>query len=84
MKTLILKANKVSVYIFDDLTEININEEQIIVGNPVNFLIGDCNLHNIMLYENVTVPQDWKGHKYLFDGSNWLANPNWIDPSLPI
>ena len=84
MKTLTLKSNNASIYIFDDSVELIVSDANIVVGNPVQFVIADCNASNANLYENVTPPQDWAGHKYLFDGSNWLTNPNWIDPTLPI
>lgn len=84
MKTITFKSNNVSIYIFDDSVELIIGDENIVVGNPVQFIIADCNISNANLYENVTPPTDWAGHKYLFDGSNWLSNPSWIDPSLPI
>lgn len=84
MKTLTLTPSNVSIYTFDDAVELIIGDDNIVVGSPVQFVIADCNISNTNLYENVTPPQDWAGHKYLFDGSNWLANPNWIDPTLPI
>ena len=84
MKTITSKTTKVSIYIFNDSVELIISNGHIVVGNPVQFVITDCGNINSDLHENVTPPQDWVGHKYLFDGSDWLANPNWIDPSLPI
>lgn len=84
MKTLTLKSSNVSIYIFDDVVELIVGNENIVVGSPLQFVIADCNASNINLHENLTPPTDWAGHKYLFDGSNWTANPNWIDPSLPI
>lgn len=84
MKTITFKSNNASIYIFDDAVELIVSNENIVVGNPVQFVIADCNTSNIDLHENVTPPQDWAGHKYLFDGSNWSVNPNWIDPALPI
>jgi hypothetical protein len=26
-------------------------------------------------------PKDWVGHKYIYDGTTWKANSDWVDPS---
>lgn len=75
-----LTKDNLSLYIFDDATEITQTDTETIVGNPAEFIIGDCNINNTVLHTGVTPPADWTGHKYLFDGSDWTINPNYQDP----
>jgi hypothetical protein len=79
MKTLV-KDNK-SIYIFDDAEVLDITADNIQVGEPARFIISDCNSSNITLYTDVTPPEDWTGNKYLFDGTTWTANSDWVDPA---
>jgi hypothetical protein len=78
MKTL-TKSN-LSLYLFNNDTVLNITATDITVGNPVDFIISDCNSNDTVLHENVTSPEDWVGCKYFFDGVTWTLNPDWIDP----
>lgn len=78
MKT--LTKNGVSIYLFDDNKALDIQSDKIVVGDPVDFIIGDCNSENVTLHENVTDPGDWAGHKYLFDGTDWTLNPDYNAP----
>lgn len=79
MKT--LTRNGTSIYVFSDDEFLSITENDITVGNPPKFIIADCNSTNTVLHEGVTPPEDWTGHKYLFDGTDWTLNPDWIDPT---
>jgi hypothetical protein len=79
MKT--LTKNNLSIYLFDDAEPLAITASEITVGSPAKLIIGDCNASNTVLHENVTAPEDWYGHKYLFDGTAWTLNPNWVDPT---
>ncbi len=55
--------------------------DNITVGDPAQFIIGDLNSTTITLTENVTnAPSDWTGNKYKLDGTTWSANPDWVDP----
>ena len=76
MKT-ITKNNK-SLYLFEDAEYLNINNQNIVVGNPEVLIISDCNLTNVVLHENVEPPEDWIGCKYFFDGTAWTLNPDYI------
>ena len=80
MKTLVRNDNQISLYIFDDSEIVNIAADATYIGNPLNLIISDCNLSNVTLYENVAAPEDWFGWKYTFDGTNFVANPDWVDP----
>lgn len=79
MKTL-TKDGK-SIYTFDNAEVLDISANNIAVGDPVKFFIHDCNSSNTVLHEGVTPPEDWTGHKYLFNGTDWTLNPDWVDPT---
>ena len=76
MKT-ITNDTQISIYVFEDDKVLDITAENIIVGDPVEFIIADCNSSNTTLHEGVESPGDWIGSKYLFDGTNWTANENY-------
>jgi len=76
----ILVKNGISIYSFDNTKTVTLNSDHIIVGDPVEFTIGDCNSSNTTVHLNVTPPVDWIGGKYLFDGTTFSANPDWVDP----
>jgi hypothetical protein len=83
MKTIVKTDSDTSLYLFDDEKEVNMQTNQINVGDPSNldFIIGDLNSQNAVLYENVTnAPDDWFGGKYTFDGATWTAVPGWVNP----
>ena len=80
MKTLCFKDTNVSAYLFNDATYIEVTSDKTIVGEPVEFFILDMNSTTATLYLNVTAPSDWAGGKYLFDGTTWTANPNYVAP----
>ena len=82
MKTLCINETKFSLYIFEDTQTVIQTTDNTIVGDPIEWIIGDCNSENSTVYENVTLPDDWKGGKYLFDGSTWSKNPDYIEPSV--
>lgn len=79
MKT--LTKDNLSLYILDDATAVSMDTSSITVGDPVEFIIADCNSDDTVLHEGVTPPEDWVGHKYLFDGTTWTVNPDWVDPA---
>lgn len=78
MKT--LTKNQISLYLFEDDEVLNPTPTSIIVGDPIKFTVADCNSENTILHEEVTAPSDWFGGKYLFDGTDWTLNPNWVEP----
>ena len=83
MKTIVKTDSDTSLYLFDDEKEVNMQTNQINVGDPSNldFIIGDLNSQNAVLYENVTnAPDDWFGCKYTFDGTTWTQSPDWVEP----
>ena len=84
MKTIIRNGTNVSLYLFDDATDVVVTDTEITVGNPAEFIIGDCNTSNATLYTDVTDPGDWVGWKYLFDGTVWTLNPDYVPPEPPL
>jgi hypothetical protein len=81
VKTLV--KNEVSIYLFEDSEVVNMKEDVIEVGDPIKFIIADCNSSNTTLIEGVTDPGDWAGHKYLYNG-DWVANPSYVEPTEPL
>jgi len=82
MKTLCLIESNKSVFIFNDNEVIEINDVNIIVGIPIKFIINELNSNNSKLWEKIQAPDDWIGVKYLFDGTTWTKNPDYIEPPV--
>lgn len=80
MKTLIKNDDGVSLYIFPDEQEIIFTPNSILVGNPPKFIISDLNNETATLVENVIVPDDWVGGKYLYQDGVFTNNSSWIAP----
>lgn len=78
MKTLIENSTKQSKYIWEDNETVNVRDD---MTYAPNLNIGDLKSDNATLIENVTLPEDWRGCKYLYDGA-WTLNPKWVDPSV--
>ena len=81
MKTIVETSSQLSKYLLADDVAINMTSDNITVGNPAQFIVGDMNSGTATLYTDVTdSPSDWFGCKYKYDGTTWAANPDWIDP----
>lgn len=80
MKT--LTKENLSLYLFDGVEFVGITTDEITVGNPPKFIIGDCNSTNAVLHEGVTGPVDWVGGKYFYSGTDWTLNPSWAEPEI--
>ena len=73
MKTLV--KNGVSLMAVADDTTIK-------MGDVIEVTVsGKFLIHNkqgdIVLYESVTLPENYKPKKFCFDGENWSPNYNW-------
>ena len=77
MQTITFKDSNISAYIFEDNPTIIVTAENITCPN---FIIGDLNSSNAAVYTGVTPPEDWAGSKYLFDGTIWTENPDYVEP----
>ena len=83
MKTIVETSTKLSKYLLADNVALTETTENITVGDPAQFIIGDLNSTNTTVTLNVTnAPSDWTGNKYFFDSGTWSANPDWVDPTL--
>ena len=81
MKTLVRSPLGVSTFIFDDSEVVSILGTHTVIGEPANLIVCDLNNLNARVFENVTPPEDWFACKYLFDGTTWTLNPDWVDPT---
>jgi len=83
MKTIVETSSGLSKYLLaDDVTLVS-TAENITVGVPAQFIIGDLNSTTVTVTDGVTnAPADWTGNKYFFDGTTWSLNPDWTDPAL--
>ena len=79
MKT-ITNLSNISLHVFDDDEYLNIADNCIFAGVPVKLCIADCNINNVKLFHKVTLPEDWVGGKYFFDGVDWTLNPDYVAP----
>ena len=84
MQTIVEKVTNLSKYLFDDAEVVVLNDNNIVVGDPVTLIITDLNINTVTLYEGVTTPEDWTGDKYFFDGTDWTLNPEWFVPAVQV
>lgn len=73
MKTLIRNEDGISIYLFDDAEVLVFAETEIVVGDPVKFIIGDRNSGNTTLCEGISAPDDWEPWRYKFSDEKWIA-----------
>ena len=83
MKTIVETSSGLSKYLLADDVAITATADNITVGVPAQFIIGDLNSTTVTVTDNViNAPDDWTGNKYFFDGTTWTLNPDWVDPTL--
>ena len=81
MKTIVETSTKLSKYLLADNVAITSTADNITVGDPAQFIIGDLNSTTVTITDNVTnAPANWTGNQYKFSGGTWSANPDWVDP----
>jgi len=82
MKTIVETSSGLSKYLLADDVTIIATAQDITVGDPAQFIIGDLNSTTVTVTDNVTnAPDDWTGNKYFYDGAAWTLNPDWVDPA---
>ena len=80
-KTIVENSTNISKYLFADDKPVIMGSDKLTVGSdPVDFYVADLNSSNSTMNENVTAPEGWSGCKFLFDGTDWTDNPDWVDP----
>ena len=77
MQTITHNGSNKSAYIFAD--DVTITATSVNTTCP-DLIICDMNTSNSTIHTGVTPPGDWKGCKYLFDGTTWSANPDYVEP----
>ena len=83
MKTVVETSSGLSKYLLADDVTITATADNITVGDPPQFIIGDLNSTTVTVTDGVTnAPADWTGNRYFFDGTSWTANSDWVDPTL--
>jgi hypothetical protein len=81
MKTIVETDTGLSKYLLADDVAVAMNVDNVVVGEPPQFIVADLNASSATVYESVTAPDDWIGNKYTFDGTAWVLNPAWVDLS---
>jgi hypothetical protein len=85
MKTIVETSSGLSKYLLADDVTVIATAENITVGDPAQFIIGDMNSTTVTVIDNVTnAPADWAGNKYFFDGTTWTLSPDWVDPAVEV
>ena len=81
MKTIVETSTGLSKYLLADDVTITSTADNITVGDPAQFIIGDLNSGTVTITENVTnAPSNWSGNRYKFDSGTWTENADWVDP----
>ena len=75
MKTIVRNEDNISLFYFDDDTEIVVGKETKIIKDGEEILtIADSEPEGVTIYTEVDAVPDWYGWKYFYDGSNWTVN----------
>ena len=62
MKTIVETSTKLSKYLLADNVAITATADNITVGDPAQFIIGDLNSTTVTITESITnAPDDWTG-----------------------
>ena len=72
MKTIVENSTQLSKYLLEDSISVALNESNITVADPAQFIISDLNNATATLHTSVSnAPEDWEGNRYTFDGTDW-------------
>ncbi len=72
MKTIVESSTQLSKYLLEDSISVAMNESNITVGDPAQFIIADLNNTTATLHTDVSnAPEGWEGNKFTFDGTDW-------------
>jgi len=81
-KTITFNESNISAYLYDNDVPVAVESNRIVVGDPLELIIGDMHSGNATVHENVTAPADWFGGQYLFDGTTWTEVDGWVHPTV--
>ena len=85
MKTIVESSTGLSKYLLNDDVALTSTADNITVGDPAQFIIGDLNSGTVTITDNVSnAPDNWTGNRYFFDGTTWTTNPDWVDPTIEL
>jgi hypothetical protein len=80
MKIIVEKSTNIAKYAFDDSVVLDVQENRIVTPK---FIIGDLGANDVIVVNNVNLPNDWAASKYIYSGGNWTINQKWEKPKLP-
>ena len=84
MKIIVDNETNITRYLFNNDIILEVTENGIIVGDPVEYMIGDMNSSNSTIYENIIdIPEDYCVSKYKYDGSSWYLNEDYEEVPEP-
>ena len=80
MKIITENATDEVTYAIEDDVDVDIRTDCMIVGpsSKPKFRVGFYNSSNVKLHTGVTLPSDWYGRKYKYNGSEWSANEKYV------
>lgn len=67
------------VWSFEDTESVTVESDRTFVGDSeVPSLVFDyLSTANVILYENIDLPEDWFACKYNYDGTTWTESDGW-------
>jgi hypothetical protein len=75
MKILLEKDTDVSVHCFHHYEQVELTAEGFKVDG-LSYEPNDINILTSTIVENVSIPDDWYGRKYLYQNNQWIINPD--------
>ena len=85
MTKIITNSDGLVVYAFGDGRSVTIGSDKITVGADSDavkvttsaFRVQDLNSSNSTLHTGVTLPNDYVGGRYIYNGSSWSVDPSY-------
>ena len=83
MRTIVDKETSVSLWMFEDATQVFIGDDVTVVGplSKPELYIDDLNSSNAVLVDGVpNTKSAWVGGKFIYRDGEWSDNPDYVDP----